>query len=412
MKRTTITLSCVLLWMSVIACAQDTRLTYFGMHMHRVDAGSPWPPFAFGAWRLWDAYVAWPQLQPERDRWHFGRLDRYVELATANRVEIVLTLGLTPAWASARPTETSGYRPGNAAEPLMPGDWRRYVQTVAERYKGRIRHYEIWNEPSDKKFFTGTPELLAELIRDASIILKRVDPANQVVSPGNAGGGRHLTYLDQLLSKGVKEHIDIVGYHFYAPNDYPEAMVPLIRAVKQIMAKHDIANKPLWNTETGWWIENRDGTPDHPMVASGGWRKLDSRTEAGAFLSRSLIIGRAEGIERFFWYSWDNLYGLGMREPKSGETKAMAAFYERTVKSLVGMKIESCNVSGGVWFCILKSSNNHKTEWLVWSEEGTREWSIPKDVMATRVQPLSKDKVSSIESRSMLVGAVPMRLSH
>ena len=64
---------------------------------------TPWPSVPFGAWRLWDAYVGWPQLEPKQGTWNFSTLDKYVALAEAHNVEILLPLGLTPEWASARP---------------------------------------------------------------------------------------------------------------------------------------------------------------------------------------------------------------------------------------------------------------------------------------------------------------------
>ena len=111
----------------------------FGMHMHRVDAGTPWPNIPFGTWRLLDAYVNWLNLQPARDRWDFAKLDRYVSLAENARVEILLPLAYAPAWAPARPTEPGPYGPGTAAEPANLEDWRNYVRTVASRYRGRSR---------------------------------------------------------------------------------------------------------------------------------------------------------------------------------------------------------------------------------------------------------------------------------
>lgn len=390
--------------------AQPTELGYFGLHMHRADGGSPWPSFPFGSWRLWDAYVSWAHLEPERGRWNFQRLDRYVELAEAHKIEITLTLGLTPAWASARPAEKSGYKVGNAAEPADFADWRRYVRTVAERYRGRIRYYEIWNEPSDRKFFTGTPDVLVRMIYEAHVILKQVDASNSIISPGNAGASRHIEYLDDLFRRGVKDYIDIVGYHFYAPNAYPEAIVPLIRAVKQLMKKHGIEHKPLWNTETGWWIENKDGTPDHPGVSSGGWRRLESQTEAGAVIARAFILARAEGVERFFWYSWDNPYGLGMLEPTSGVVKPIAAAYSRVVKWLVGMTVEPCHATAGVWVCALRSIDGAKNEWLVWSDSGTREWQIPNYVRASKAKDLGSDADSLLRSMSVTVGPTPIKL--
>ena len=83
--------------------------SYFGLHVHRIvqtqpwypkgDKITPWPPIKFGSWRLWDAYVAWPNLEPERGKWNFQTLDRYVDLAEKAGIDLVLPLGLSPAWA-------------------------------------------------------------------------------------------------------------------------------------------------------------------------------------------------------------------------------------------------------------------------------------------------------------------------
>ena len=128
---------------------------YWGLHIHRAGALGSWPA-AFGAWRLWDARVAWPNLEPNPGQWRFDALDEYVEMAREHRVEILLPLGMSPSWASARPSEVSSYSPGATAEPADLQRWRDYVRTVAQRYKGRVRHYEIWNEPNLRSFYTGS----------------------------------------------------------------------------------------------------------------------------------------------------------------------------------------------------------------------------------------------------------------
>ena len=55
---------------------EQILVSYFGLHIHRIvqtqpwypkgDRITPWPSIKFGSWRLWDAYVAWPNLEPER----------------------------------------------------------------------------------------------------------------------------------------------------------------------------------------------------------------------------------------------------------------------------------------------------------------------------------------------------------
>jgi hypothetical protein len=343
-----------------------TPMEFFGLILQRADQGTAWPSIRFGSWRLWDAYVNWQQLEPKRGEWDFSRLDRYVAMAKQHNVDLMLPLANSPQWAAARPNDPSGYKPGNSSEPANIEDWRRYVRTVGERYKGRIHNYQVWNEPNAKLFFTGSPAKLVELTCEAFKILKSIDPQNQIVSAGSTPGAKdHLGYLDNFLASGGKDCIDIVGHHFYVPHSGPEAMVPLIRGVRNVMKKNGVSEKPLWNTETGWWIANGDGTPDHPMVAKGGWKKI-SLEEAGDFVPRAFILARAEGVDRFFWYAWDSRYGLGMIEPTSGKPKPMVESWNNTVDRLVGSTRPVCSQTGKNWNCSFIRKNGTKDE-ISWS---------------------------------------------
>jgi len=340
-------------------------LEYFGMHIHRADNGTAWPNVPFGSWRLWDAYVGWANLEPARGKWDFSRLDRYIAMAAITKVDILLPLAMTPSWASARPLEASVYKPGNVAEPARIEDWENYVATVGQRYKGKIKHYEIWNEPSDKNHFTGDLATLVRLTCSAHRILKRIDPSIRVVSPASAGGGRHIEYLDKFLSSGGKDCVDVIAHHFYVFNEPPEAIVPLIKQVRNVMRKNGVDDLPLWNTETGWWIANGDGTPDHMMVAKGGWRKLSLDKESGDYLKRAFLLARAEGVERFYWYSWDNKYGLGMVEPTTGSPKPMVESWRGLVSELVGATALKCDSNLKSWRCAYTKKNGMRAE-IAW----------------------------------------------
>lgn len=323
---------------------------YFGLHIHRFDQGTAWPQVPFGSWRLWDAYVTWADLEPAPNQWKFERLDRLVGMASITKVDVLLPLANTPTWASARPDELSAYKRGNASEPLNMDNWRKYVTKVGGRYKGKVYNYEIWNEPNIKNHYSGSIEKLVELTCEASKILKTIDSRNKIISPSvSAGAKGHVAYLKSFLAKGGKNCIDVVGYHFYVPNSGPEAMLPIIHEAKEAMKSNAVGELPLWNTETGWWIANGDGTPDHPMVSKGGWRKLALERESGDYVVRSLLLAKAAGVERFYWYAWDN-YGLGMID-KSGKLKPMTDAWRNTVERLVGATNLSCSQSDKAWNC-------------------------------------------------------------
>jgi hypothetical protein len=395
---------------STPSAVAPTPASFFGLHIQRADDGSPWPPFRFGSWRLWDANVGWSSLEPERGKWFFRRLDRYVDLAERTGIDLVLPLALTPTWASARPEERSGYRPGNAAEARDIADWRNYVRTIGERYRGRILYYEIWNEPSDKTFFTGSVESLVALAAEAYKILKSIDPNIEIVSPAPAGSGHHLQYLDEYFSRGGREYTDIVGYHFYVWKTSPESMVPLIREVRRIMTKHGLGGKALWNTEFGYWIENSDGTKPAASLVKG-WRMLQVDDEAPAYLARSFIVARSEGIERFFWYAWDSAHSFGMLEPALRVPKPMTKAYAQTMEWLLDRRLKGCTRHPeAVWACEV-ANDAGLVGWIVWREDDREEpWNLPVAWKATRIGRLLTPELAPLSGRSILVGRMPIFL--
>jgi Glycosyl hydrolases family 39 len=366
---------------------------YFGMHIHRAAGGTPWPAVPFASWRLWDSGVAWAQLEPQRDKWNFELLDRYVKLAAEHEVEIVLTLGLTPSWASARPDEPSAYQPGNAAEPRDLADWRNYVHTVAVRYQGVVRSYEIWNEPNVRGTFTGTPAAMLRLSRVAYEALKAVDPGITVVSP-SATANAGVAWLGKFLKAGGCQYSDVIGYHFYVTPEAPEAMIPLIQQVRKVLRSKPCGNRPLWNTESGW------AAPRH----------FSSDAEAAGYLMRAYVVNWLMGIDRFYWYAWDNhnWSTLGTTA-RSGDEKTPAGNAYGVIHDwLVGSVLRSCRLQNStVWVCQLELGRDKS--WIVWSPANTQSFSPPQSWRIKTVSTWTGQ--SSVPGPTLQVGSTPIRLS-
>ena len=378
---------------------------YFGLHMHRADSGTAWPRAAFGSWRLWDAGVVWPDLQPSKAQWDFNRLDRYVEMARLTNVDVLLPLGLTPTWASARPTEKSSYRPGWAAEPANIEDWRRYVRTVAERYRGRVRNYDLWNEINEKGFYTGSVEKMIELTCEAHRILHEVSPDNRLVSPSLIGAGSEPEQFENFLRKGGKACVDIIGYHFYVPHREPEEIVALVNRVRAAMARQGMASLPLWNTESGWWMANGDGTSQ--PGADKRWRKV-SVDEGAAVVARTLILGRWAGLERFYWYAWDN-HILGLIEPTTGALKPAGVAYE-TLTRWMSFATPQCGENRGTWVCALPAIGVQRRR-IAWQSSGEpAAYSAPAGEHLVAIEHLDGTRLplNGSPSGSAALGPVPV----
>jgi hypothetical protein len=331
------------------------------MHIHHAASGTPWPAVPFAGWRLWDAGVTWPQLEPASGKWNFDLLDRYTHIAAQRNVEILLTLGSTPAWASARPDEPSAYGKGNAAEPRQLADWEQYVRVVATRYKGVIHNYEIWNEPNVKGTFTGSPQAMVELSRAAYRVLKSVDPTIIVVSPA-ATADDGVSWLGEYLQKGGCAYADVIGYHFYVTPEPPEAMIPLIKKVDATIRRHNCENKPLWNTESGWADPKR----------------FSSDEEAAGYMMRTYMLNWLLGVQRCYWYAWDNhnWSTLDLTSRSANHITGAGAAYGVIHSWMIGSVLRSCERErSGVWICQLDRGSS--SDRVIWSESGRQSFAIP-----------------------------------
>ena len=373
--------------------------SFFGMHIHHMvspngtDPLTPWPNIIVPEWRLWDARVTWPDLEPTKGQWRFDNLDKSLKLAETHNTEVLMTLGLTPRWASARPEEPAT-QPGVAAEPKDLEDWRTFVRTVATRYKGRIHAYEIWNEPNVKKFWSGTTDRLLALTREAHNIIKSIDPMAIIVSP-SAAGTDGTPWLSEFLSKGGGQFVDVIGYHFYVFPESPEAMVPLIRQVRQILLNNGAGDKPLWNTESGW------AKP----------KPFPSQALAASYLARAYILNWAAGVRRFYWYAWDNhgWVSLETTEQDSRTLTPAGRAYGVIQNWLVGARLDWCNNdTGGTWICQL--TRNEEPEWIVWNPDGTKPFALAPSWKIGAITTLLQES-SALVGYSVDVGPVPELLT-
>jgi len=365
-----------------------------------------WPTTPFGTWRLWDAYVAWPNLEPLKGQWQFDLLDRYVTLATNNNVELVLPLGLSPQWASARPNETSSYGPGNAAEPANMEDWQNYVTTVATRYKGVIHNYELWNEVNLTGFYSGSVDNMVEMAKEAYQIIKAIDPSARVISPSCVGDASTVNWFQQFLAKGGGNYADVIGYHFYVSPNAPEAMVPFINDTKKIMSNNNLSTKPLWNTESGWYIQNQDGS----VVGSGSFSNVLSPDQASGYVARAYLLNWASGVDRFYWYAWDN-YNMGFVEKDGKTVKAPAVAYGQVLQWLKGATMTSCAKNNqGSWVSQIALADGH-TGWAVWNPDNSITMQLPTEWRAKQVRDLTGGATNIINNQ-VTIGPNPILIEN
>lgn len=367
------------------------RPEFFGLHMVwpvRAPYADNFPSVPVAAWRAILPELHWFSLEPRQGEWKFDKLDIAMRLMESRGVDVLLTLGETPTWASSDPSKKGPYIYGQLAPPRRLADWENYVRTVAQRYRGRIRHYELWNEPTvrevdgDKAHFTASQ--LVELGQAAYRIIKETDPQARLSTPSMVGGEKGVDRMDAYLAAGGDQCSDIVSFHYYG---LPEQIPQYHAALLKVMARHGLGHLPVWNTEFGYLIADPTSPNTHPL-SGGSFSRVLPEHEAAAWLARSLVIAASLGIERFYWFMWDGR-NLGLITYLERRINAAGVAYGTVAGWLTGRHIGPVRQTGNLVFCPLVEKGTTIGR-LAWTRDyKTMHWTVPKNWKAAAFESIN-----------------------
>jgi hypothetical protein len=195
----------------------------------------------------------------------WDKYDRIVALANEYGLEIIARLDHPPDW-----TRHDAHARGNFAPPDNYDDYGDFVAAVVTRYRGKVKYYQLWNEPNIYPEWGEQPVNAADYARLLKIgytRAKMADPDVVILSAGLAQtietGPRNvsdLIFLQQMYDAGARGSFDILAVQDYGlftgPGDRrldPERTNfsrPIL--IREIMVKNGDADKPVWAMEVGW----------------------------------------------------------------------------------------------------------------------------------------------------------------
>ncbi len=170
---------------------------------------------------------AWVKIEPKPGEWHWETQDRLVALNAQYGLELDCLLGFNPTHAVApelRAAQAEAYKQHdpNAWKialfgPPEEATWRRYVAEMARRYQGKIRLYEVGNEP-DLGFWRGTTDEYEKTLRAAFEEVHRADPKAQLLTGGFATvlehqGRKQNHDLQERVLAEASDAFDIHAFH-------------------------------------------------------------------------------------------------------------------------------------------------------------------------------------------------------
>ena len=221
----------------------------------------------------------------------------------------------TPRWASTSPHATADAATWKFAPPKglqapafadgtdVPGPgkranpdnaWAASLEHMVRRYKGKVRYWQMWNEPdypkgdqradyADKRrSWNGSLDEYVRLLQVGWAIVKANDPQAQVVTGGIGFAG----YLDAMLAKGAGKYFDQVDFHAYGWPGSDKALGEFVRVhdeLRGVLDRHGLRAKRLICSETGY-------TANEPEIQA-------------AYAAKLFPTALALGVETTMWYA-------------------------------------------------------------------------------------------------------------
>jgi len=271
--------------------------------------------------------LSWKEIEPTEDEWHWEYPDFLVQATDFYGLELILRLDHPPDWAL-QPHDISA--DGHTA-PFDVDAYLRFVEAVAQRYKGHIQGYIIWNEPNLAREWGAPPDPVAytRLLRRTYAVVRQTDPLALVISAGLAPTNTLVStgeqaeqaiddrvFLEQMYQAGASPFFNALGAHpygfAYPPDDATGAHNGLnmnrVLDLRTTMETYGDGSKPVWATEVGWTTQ---GTGEH------AWLTVTPEEQA-EYLVRAWRKTRDE----FPWLKgftvWNLSQGLPKRDEKAG----------------------------------------------------------------------------------------------
>lgn len=233
---------------------------------------------------------AWAQVQPGPGKYDWNEYDFATDLTQEFGLQVLGVLDYGTPWAAKFPQAEE-----KVMAPPVSTKFAWYAYEAANRYKDKVRAWQIWNEQNNTGSWQPAPDPVGytDLLKHAYLAIKYADPEATVVL---GGLGYHIgippaPFLDAIYRAGGKMYMDAVARHPYtSPDEGIPVLLNHIREIREVMVRNGDGNKQLWVTEYGW------------IATRKKQRSLDNQA---AWLAESFeTMLSLENIGPLLWYNF------------------------------------------------------------------------------------------------------------
>lgn len=271
----------------------------------------------------------WSAIEIQKGLYNWQQTDSAFTIALEKGITPFITLGgankiyLKESFnASPQLLEIYGKRPEPPTrDPIAFRAWLKFVKKTVERYKDKIKYWEVWNEPNHFAYWGVEPDgsEYGLLLNETAKVIKSIDSSAKILAGAMAGLDPEFT--DAFLSVDNKDLVDIITYHNYGA--IPEERIYKAMQVWEVINKYNPKIK-LWQGECGY--PSHSSTRDYRGLSPWGlliqakWLLRQSFTDiyfCKASLSNYFKLfhkdGRGEIPKRSFLKGIDSILGFPER---------------------------------------------------------------------------------------------------
>ncbi|HEX2951479.1 MAG TPA: hypothetical protein VHV83_18215, partial [Armatimonadota bacterium] len=237
----------------------------------------------------------WGSIEPTEGTWQWDKFDWIVDEYAKQGMELEYPFAFSPGWAVADQSALAkGWSYFSRKCPRLDA-WSQYCSAVATRYKGKMRLFEVWNEP-DIGFWNDGLEEYLQIQKAAYEAVHQANPQARVMNGGLANFDhpqRKQGFAEGLATRG-QSSMDILALHMHGPfSNFQQTVDGKVAEIRKMFK----GNMPIYYNETA--IPSMDDA-----------QKMQAET-----LVKKLIFAWARGSIGYTWY---DLRNDGFN-PKDGE---------------------------------------------------------------------------------------------
>ena len=249
---------------------------------------------------------SWNAIEKAPGRYDWQFWDMLVDTADQYGIQLMPYVAYTPEWSAAKKEEFWKQPPGQSS------DYVRFMGATAARYKGRIRSWEIWNEPDLSEYWQGTVSQFADLVQRTAVSIREADPQAVVILGGVSRA--HDPFLRELITTyHVDRSVDVVAMHGYPGSWLPETTETVygdwVHEVRRMLDQSG-SGADLWVNEMGypdWRYTLGKASVYGPPVL---YRYEHTASYMAVELFKSEMLALASGqVSMTGWYRLDDFCG-------------------------------------------------------------------------------------------------------